>query len=327
MSELINNIRESVDKFRKKELEKNCKYWEFEERGLPDNYIKQIDSKLGIVNLRALTGDEDFLEASSVIISLLAKSCVSLAFLFAQHYSVLSTVSLFKDNKFISVFIPYVTEGSVLYINQKDRIVGETDFLLGHEFADIFIIPVYDENDNRYIITVTGELSVEDSLDFMPGLSVLNFGKIHFTTSKINKITKFSKVKNFEEYRDKLYKNMLRNQLSVYSGILAVAYDIIKKYVNERKQGGVLIVEHSPVRNIVKNIGYVIAEVESTVKVLIERPENSKEMYFAIVDKVEDALIDSIQCLGGYGYMEDYGLEKLLRDFRSVKSLFTEQFG
>ena len=329
MTELIDTIRESVKKFRIKELEKNCKYWEFEQRKLPEDYVKQIDEKLGIINLQNLGEGEksNLAGVQSVIITELAKSCASLAFVFAQHYSVISTGIPFENDSLISVFIPYSVEGEVFYIKKKKKLTGYIDYMVGKEFSNQFVVPAFDENENHYILLASGELSATETVDFMPGLNVLDFGKVNFTDSEITDIFIFSNSKEYEKTIDLLYGNMLQNMLSLYYGQLLRAYEIVSNYVNERKQGGVLIINHPPVKNIIKNIDYIIFETAAAIDYLIYHPEESRKIYFPIAEKVEDALLDSIQCLGGYGYMEDYGLERLLRDFRSIKSLFTESPG
>jgi alkylation response protein AidB-like acyl-CoA dehydrogenase len=35
----------------------------------------------------------------------------------------------------------------------------------------------------------------------------------------------------------------------------------------------------------------------------------------------EDVCLDAIQSLGGYGYMKDYGLERRLRDLKTIQSV------
>jgi alkylation response protein AidB-like acyl-CoA dehydrogenase len=41
----------------------------------------------------------------------------------------------------------------------------------------------------------------------------------------------------------------------------------------------------------------------------------------AVVEHAARAVTDCLQTLGGYGYTEDYGLEKRLRDLSTLKSL------
>jgi alkylation response protein AidB-like acyl-CoA dehydrogenase len=41
----------------------------------------------------------------------------------------------------------------------------------------------------------------------------------------------------------------------------------------------------------------------------------------AVVEHAHRAVTDCLQTLGGYGYMEDYRLEKRLRDVSTLKSL------
>jgi alkylation response protein AidB-like acyl-CoA dehydrogenase len=41
----------------------------------------------------------------------------------------------------------------------------------------------------------------------------------------------------------------------------------------------------------------------------------------AVVEHAQRAVTNCLQTLGGYGYMEDYGFEKRLRDVSTLKSL------
>jgi alkylation response protein AidB-like acyl-CoA dehydrogenase len=42
----------------------------------------------------------------------------------------------------------------------------------------------------------------------------------------------------------------------------------------------------------------------------------------SVIDLCSRAVTDCLQAFGGYGYMEDYGMEKRLRDVTVLKSAF-----
>jgi alkylation response protein AidB-like acyl-CoA dehydrogenase len=99
-----------------------------------------------------------------------------------------------------------------------------------------------------------------------------------------------------------------------------------REYAEQRFQGGGQIEGHAAVQAL---IGDAMSRVEAGAAFLLRAAEEDVESPTALqraaavklrltVDCCQ-AVTDSLQVFGGYGYMEDYGLEKRLRDAVTLK--------
>jgi alkylation response protein AidB-like acyl-CoA dehydrogenase len=111
-------------------------------------------------------------------------------------------------------------------------------------------------------------------------------------------------------------------------GTLRASYRAARQYALERHQGGRMIIEHDLVRLMLANMA-VIAE---TGTALVEcmalaadqgRPGTLSESgLILLTEQASRAASDGVQALGGYGYMQDYGQEKRMRDAKQIESIF-----
>ncbi|HNY64121.1 MAG TPA: acyl-CoA dehydrogenase [Deltaproteobacteria bacterium] len=100
-----------------------------------------------------------------------------------------------------------------------------------------------------------------------------------------------------------------------------------KRYASERYQGGTLIENHPAVRKLVARSE---ARVETAFALLLKAAESLEDAgdclrqcaiaKLTITELGFQAVTDCLQVFGGYGYMEDYRMEKRLRDAVVLKS-------
>lgn len=114
---------------------------------------------------------------------------------------------------------------------------------------------------------------------------------------------------------------------AIAAGIAKGAAAAARKYAAERYQGGVQIEEHSAVKMLIAGAEASIAAAEGTINALQEGGFTSLKAMkkcaaakLTIMDLCARAVTDCLQTFGGYGYMEDYGMEKRLRDVTVLKS-------
>ena len=97
-------------------------------------------------------------------------------------------------------------------------------------------------------------------------------------------------------------------------------------YSNERYQGGKLIKNHSAIKIL---LGRAIA-INETLNNALEslsrrfpniRTEEVLSLWNIARDLCLEATSNAMQVLGGYGYMEDYRIEKRLRDMMTLRTL------
>lgn len=104
---------------------------------------------------------------------------------------------------------------------------------------------------------------------------------------------------------------------SASCGVMSSALNKVLKYAGERYQGGRMIIDHSHMRSI---LGRMRADTVTSRGAVAHIATENLDLVAALGTKVsvtESAVrvcTDAVQILGGYGYMRDYGLEKLMRD-------------
>ena len=110
-------------------------------------------------------------------------------------------------------------------------------------------------------------------------------------------------------------------------GIAKRAFDEALRYAMQREQGGRRIIEHQLVKYKLALMLERIAAAETLIyraaKLIEERfpppiLESSLAKAFGADTAVEVAL-EAIQIMGGYGYMKELGVEKLLRDAKLIQ--------
>lgn len=104
-----------------------------------------------------------------------------------------------------------------------------------------------------------------------------------------------------------------------------------REYTAQRYQGGRMIDEHPAIQLLLGTAAYDIALLETALYRHAAEPlatlDRSTLLHWALtarlaaVEHAHRAVTNCLQMLGGYGYMEDYGLEKRLRDVAALKSL------
>ena len=109
-------------------------------------------------------------------------------------------------------------------------------------------------------------------------------------------------------------------------GIIERCYDASLAYVRERKQFGRAIGEFQAVQLHITDLFLKLRTVENVVyRIAWMQSNNVRDMPFVNASKAMcaqlsvDAALTAIQIHGGYGYMEELGLEKLARDAKLLE--------
>ncbi len=111
-------------------------------------------------------------------------------------------------------------------------------------------------------------------------------------------------------------------------GVVAGSYEAAKNYAKQRFQGGKMIVEYDLVRLMLANLAVVMesgrALVQSMAAAVDEkRPWPLSDAGLILLSELASrATTDGVQILGGYGYMQDYGQEKRMRDAKQIEAIF-----
>lgn len=127
-----------------------------------------------------------------------------------------------------------------------------------------------------------------------------------------------SKADSLLLFRQVMGLNAL-GMVAIALGSLKKAYHLSRDYALSRKQGGIPIIDHPAIREMIGNIASVISITESTLKgiPIPLKPSDFSQCLKArsiLHPLICQAANQALQILGGYGYMRDYGLEKIVRD-------------
>jgi len=100
-------------------------------------------------------------------------------------------------------------------------------------------------------------------------------------------------------------------------------------YAQGRYQGGHVIARHAAVRLLLAEADHDVATMEALVGRLADEPLESMDApdllrwaidcRLAVGEHAHRAVTNSVQALGGYGYLDDYGLSKRLRDVSALR--------
>jgi alkylation response protein AidB-like acyl-CoA dehydrogenase len=107
---------------------------------------------------------------------------------------------------------------------------------------------------------------------------------------------------------------------AVSAGIIAKGYEVARAYAKERYQGGDIIERHQQVRLMLAEMKAGMETACSTLAGACGRGGDYPSLPSALAAKAVlcerafAAASDAVQLHGGYGYMRDYGMERLMRD-------------
>jgi alkylation response protein AidB-like acyl-CoA dehydrogenase len=94
-------------------------------------------------------------------------------------------------------------------------------------------------------------------------------------------------------------------------------------YAVARRQGGKMIHEHDAVQQLVGPIEFAARPLRALALDALSRKARGDGGAAAFaVQAVRSAALDAIQTLGGYGYMEDYRVERYLRDANTLETFW-----
>jgi hypothetical protein len=120
-------------------------------------------------------------------------------------------------------------------------------------------------------------------------------------------------------------------QAAMALGVARRSLQDSRAYTAQRYQGGGLIETHASVQLLQGTAEYDVALLAALLDQHASAPLSSLgpgdllrwalQARLAVVEHAQRAVTNCLQTLGGYGYMEDYGLEKRLRDVSTLKSL------
>ena len=111
-------------------------------------------------------------------------------------------------------------------------------------------------------------------------------------------------------------------------GVVSGSYQAAKAYAAERYQGGRRIIDYDLVRQMLTNLQVIAESGKALVRAMAAAADAGEGFpltssgLILLSEQASRATADGVQCLGGYGYMEEYGQEKRMRDAKQIEGLF-----
>ena len=111
-------------------------------------------------------------------------------------------------------------------------------------------------------------------------------------------------------------------------GVVDGSYQAAKAYAKDRYQAGKVIIDHDQVRLLLANLAVIAESGKTLVKSMAQAAEDKQSRplsdagFILLSEQASRATSDGVQVLGGYGYIQDYGQEKRMRDAKQIESIF-----
>lgn len=276
-----------------------------------------------------------------VVLSKLAEVCVGFAAIVASHYAALNSILAAPDGFDL---LKRVCDGNGAR-GGKTPLMGITlkdDIVLNHgssEKTSYTAIPVSDKTERIIFFGASNgeaKMVMANSEEVLPHHVSMNdlSGCDEMPTEKLclpDNIFQDLMVVGAGRDAMKARSAMLSSLKLYYSAIMqgaarsATAYAL--SYAKERRQTGRVIIEHQNVRKKliemeIKNQSMVSFLYRAAYGESDNGTFNLVDMLYAFTKAESEYVVnEAIQTLGGYGYIKEYGLEKVLRDIKTLQAL------
>ncbi len=327
-------IKETVKKLAKKDV---AELEEKLDRYTPDREAKQrIIERMRDLGLFSLLLPEErggvgFVPVlAGEILEYIAEKSAGVSFLLWSHYSALLPFLLSGKEALIrhdSIFgCGYVSQDPIYAekVGGGVKLKGDVNFLWGVPGADAFVVAGEGKEGSCFAIVEDGSSGIrKKEIHERIGLRCCESSSVEFDEVFVpeEKVLFLSK----DDFENLLY--LSKGFSLCLCGCVALgnakgAMEIAFNYAKERYQGGDIIINHKIIQAMLGKMLAIIGASECFLKEALKIGKESPESLFLskayTTDVCEDVCIDSVQILGGYGYMRDYKVEKHMRDAKML---------
>jgi alkylation response protein AidB-like acyl-CoA dehydrogenase len=288
----------------------------------------------------------------AVLLDIIAAECAGIASVFAFHYAGCMAL-LNADIRQQSIVFPLLTgagnhrpavvapvfpsetEGHRIEVEENDHglVIHGTTALTGNALiADIFCVFIEDNDDTGEHITCAVLEKSSPGLSIghpanLPGLKVNGFAPIIFDHVRVDHQWIVGTRKKARAVMKKAKDGLFRFIAAMAMGAARTAFEKASAYARHRYQSGKIIIHHQEIQRMLGAMkmklsmgtaGYLNSFDENTVFSRFETPKPSLVKVFCTDTALEIAM-DAIQIHGGYGYLHEYGLEKIMRDLKVLQ--------
>ena len=285
---------------------------------------------------------------SALVLDVLASECAGLASVFAHHFAgclPLDLASPDQKERYLApladlereeaavatVVFPSRDESEPLCLEKKKgtlRLSGTSPILGNVAFATHFIVFAAEDRGGEGVTCLilekgTPGLSPGEPAG-LPGLKVNPFGPVAFKEVEIGEEMILGGRGRAAEMMGKVKDHLNSYLAAMAMGAARSAYQKAFGYAQERFQYGDYIINHSEIRRLlgamlqklrVGTAAYLRVFEPMDLRLPYSLPEAGLAKAYC-TDSALEIAFDAIQIHGGYGYMHEYGVEKIMRDVK-----------
>lgn len=216
-------------------------------------------------------------------------------------------------------FIPSTISTTIWRNNGVCSVTGSKSKVHGADAARAFTVLARDPSDNSlcWVVIPREAKGVEIKPEASRlGLKLCPMNDVVFDTVEVPTDNIVERFQGKERLLD-FYRYIDPAVAAVSVGMAAEAYDTALRYSMERYQGGKMICEHDAIQML-------LADMEVSIRAsraLAFGPDGGILASVLAAETAEKTCLDAIQVLGGYGYMQDYRIERMLRDAKTFHAM------
>ena len=342
----VASFRDMAERFAKKELEKNAveldnyPFKKFNEEALKSAHETGL---LSVTLPEEYGGVGQGMEVLSAMLMELARADGSFAALVFMNALSLSALSKWADKKVVEKFSSSTLIGFAAYdlptdlptelvAEKKDGgyiLTGNVEYVTLAPVADAVIVPALLKDSDQTVFFIvdlkTNGVSVSDPVVSL-GLRGCPAADINFSNVSVD--TENLICEDAATDYPILAANFRAPLAAMSVGVLEGSYQAAKTYAKDRYQGGSMIIEYDMVRQMLVNMAIISESGKALVKTMAQKADEGRPWPISdaglilLSEQASRATTDGVQCLGGYGYMEDYGQEKRMRDAKQIENIF-----
>ena len=273
--------------------------------------------------------------ATFEVVSELAAGCPALAVGLALHLSALATLFEACPDRELTAELAealpscrFVLLGAVLEpspqtgfeLRSNGALVLAGSGRVAQPYADWLALPALQGESLKLVLVRADAEGVHfEGLPSSHGLRLLPFGQLTFdgVTLAPEQVFEWPAGGRARNLADGLFASLL-------AGITRELGERAMRYALERYQGGKMIHEHDAVRLLVAPIVLATRALRALALDTLsdaQRAGDGGASAFG-VELARRSGLDAIQTFGGYGYMEDYRVERYLRDANTIETFW-----
>jgi alkylation response protein AidB-like acyl-CoA dehydrogenase len=353
-TEILNKLINECRKFAINEIRETCLDADLSSDA---DWVFGIWKKSCQLDLPFLPIPDDFLGGGcspfecALILDLLAGECAGIASVYAHHFTaciplvmadIKQQTRLFSQltdknkSSIASVILPpksgdsslfWGKENDHLVINGTSQITGSISLAAGF----ILFLAETDDPEKMQCVWVDRSakgLTTDESLR-LPGLKINAFGRILFEDVRIPNDNILADGQTAQK--------MVTAARSAFYGFIAAlavgaarrAFEKAMNYAKERYQFGKQIIHHQEIQRMLGNMRMKLNAGTAAYRQAFEDQKSNRSFWVpdAVLAKIfctdaaMEIVMDAIQIHGGYGYMHEYGIEKIMRDVKVLQLL------